>query len=992
MSVDTSEKAMESQIEEHLVEKNKYLKRVNTQYDNKLCLDTELVLSFIFATQPEEWEKLKEQHGAQVRDKFLKRLTDEINKRGTLDVLRKGIKDYGCYFELFYPRPATKMNEIYRRLYEANLFSMMRQVYFSEKNNKSVDMVIFLNGLPIIILELKDKLSGSGYKVENAIRQYMFDRDPREPFFTFKRCLVYFALDEDLVYMTTKLEGPKTRFLPFNKGCDGGAGNPEAAGFRTEYLWEEIFAKENISEIIKNYLHIQDVLDDKGKPTGEQVLIFPRYHQLDAVRRLIASAKIRGPANNYLIQHSAGSGKSNTIAWLCHQLASLHDKSDKKIFDSIIVVSDRKVLDRQLQRTVQQFEQVSGVVEKIDKRSTQLRDALKSGKKIIVTTLQKFPHIVKDITELPGKRFAIVVDEAHSSQSGETSKSLKRVLMVSGLEEAEEKDDVDKETWEDEILKEMQVRGRLKNVSYFAFTATPKSKTFELFGNRQQDGSYEASHLYTMKQAIEEKFILDVLKNYTTYHTYFNLLKKIKDDPKYDKRKATALLRAFVDLHEHSINQKVSIIIEHFNDHVKNKILDRADNGQAKAMIVARSRLHAVRYKIACDKYIKKKGYKFKTLVAFSGTVHDPDDGQNYTESSMNKGISEKQTAEEFRRAENRFLIVANKFQTGFDQPLLYAMYVDKKLAGVAAVQALSRTNRIWPNKEEPIILDFANEADEIEEAFLPYYGETMLSRGTDPNKLYDIQHKLSELCLYSDSDIQNFAKLFFDKRIKQDKLHPILNEVVKKFSFLQQDGQEEFKGLLKSYLRLYAFLSQVIPFKDAELEKLYVFGKMLLRKLPPLKDRLPIEVLEQVDMDSYRVQLIGEEGIELEEQETPLQPIEDLGTKLPRKEKEILSKIIEEVNDRFGTEFTDGDKVIAQQLQARIESNPSLVTSARVNSKGKVKLTFEHLFDEKLQEIIDEHFDFYKKVNDNRRIKEVLLAGMFEMIYKKLTKVQSYK
>lgn len=985
MSVDTSEKAMEAQIEEYLVNKNKYFKRLNTQYDNKLCLDTELVLSFIFATQPEEWEKLKQQHEAQVSDKFLKRLTDEISRRGMLDVLRKGIRDYGCYFDLFYPKPATKMNETYRKLYEANLFSVMRQVYFSEKSNKTVDMVLFLNGLPVITLELKDNLSGSHYTVQHAIRQYKFDRDPREPFFAFKRCLVHFAMDEDLVYMTTKLEGAKTRFLPFNKGCDGGAGNPESAGFRTEYLWKEILTKESLSDIIKNFLHVQDVLDDKGKLTGEQILIFPRYHQLDAVRQLVAGAKVKGLGKNYLIHHSAGSGKSNTIAWLCHHLASLHDKNDRKIFDSIIVVTDRKVLDRQLQRTVQQFEQVSGVVEKIDKSSKQLQEALRGGKKIIVTTLQKFPFVVEDIKDLVGKDFAVVVDEAHSSQSGETSKSLKMVLTVSGLEEAEE-EDVEEETWEDEILKEMEARGRLKNVSYFAFTATPKSKTFELFGEKQQDSSYGAFHLYTMKQAIEEGFILDILRNYTTYKTYFNLLKKIKDDPKYDKRKATALLRAFVDLHEHSINKKVNIIIEHFNEHVRNKIPDRKGNGQAKAMIVTRSRLHAVRYKLACDKYIKQKGYKFKTLIAFSGTVHDPDDGIDYTEVSMN-GCSEKQTAEEFKRAENKFLIVANKFQTGFDQPLLYAMYVDKKLASVAAVQTLSRINRTWLNKEDPIILDFANDAGEIEKAFLPYYGETTLSKGTDPNKLYDIQHKLFGFYIFFDSDVQNFAKLFFDKRVKQDKLHPILNEVVKRFIELSQEKQEEFKSLLKSYLRLYAFLSQVIPFRDVELEKLYVFGKMLLRKLPPVKDRLPLEVMEQVDMDSYRIQLISDEGIELEKQEIPLRPIEDLGTKLPKKEKEILSKIIESVNYKFGTEFMDGDKVIAQQLQARIETNPSLITSAKVNSKAKVKLTFEHLFDEKLQEIIDEHFDFYKKVNDNSKVRQALLAGMFEMIYKKLAK-----
>ena len=489
-----------------------------------------------------------------------------------------------------------------------------------------------------------------------------------------------------------------------------------------------------------------------------------------------------------------------------------------------------------------------------------------------------------------------------------------------------------------------------------------------------------------MKQAIEEHFILDVLKNYITYKTYFNLLKRIEDDPKYEKKKAIALLRAFVDLHEHSIDKKVTIMLDHFYDHVKDKIPDKNGHGQAKAMIVTRSRLHAVRFKLACDKYIKKNGYHFKTLVAFSGTVHDFDDGLDYTESSMN-GFSEKQTADEFKKSENKILIVANKFQTGFDQPLLSAMYVDKKLSNVAAVQTLSRTNRVLPNKDEPIILDFANETDEIEKAFIPYYGETYLIKGTDPNKLYDIQHKLSEFYIFAYDDVQNFAKLYYDKKIQQDKLHPILNEVTQKFLELSVDNQEDFKKLLRDYIRLYTFLSQILPFKDIDLQKLYVFGRMLIRKLPIIKERLPVEVMEQVDMDSYRIQLTSDKGIKLEDKKDEIAPAEYEGITLKKSEKEALSRIIESINDKFGTEFTDVDKVIAQDLQARIESNPSLVASAKVNSKTKIKLTFDHLFDEKLQEIIDEHFDFYKKVNDDKNIKEALIAKMFEMIYKKLAK-----
>ncbi|MBD3181671.1 DEAD/DEAH box helicase [Candidatus Poribacteria bacterium] len=979
----TSEQNMEEQIEIFFTESG-FLKRNHSQYDKKLCMDPELVMSFIFATQPEEWEKLKEQHREQVKDKFLLRLKSEIDKRGTLDVLRKGVRDYGCHFDLAYFQPVSGLNKTLETLYKANLLSITRQVYFSENNNKSVDMVIFLNGLPISVIELKDKLSGSGYNVNSAIKQYKEDRDPKEPLFHFKRCLVFFAVDEDLVYMTTKLDGTKTRFFPFNKGLNNGAGNPPTDGYKTEYLWKEILQRDSFMNIIQHFVHVADVLDDNGMPTGEQIQIFPRYHQLDAVRKLISHSQNAGTGRNYLIQHSAGSGKSNTIAWLCHQLAGLHDKNDKRVFDTIIVVSDRRVIDRQLQETIKQFEQVDGVVKKIDKRSRQLKEALENGKNIIVTTLQKFPYIIEDIQELPGKKFAVAVDEAHSSQSGETSKSLKKVLKAQDLEDAEATDS-EEETYEDEIAKEMEARGRQKNVSFFAFTATPKGKTFELFGEKQPDGTYLPFHLYSMKQAIEEGFILDVLKNYTTYKTYFNLLKKIEDDPRYDKRKATRLLRSFVDLHEISIQKKVEIIVEHYNENVKNKIPDKNGNGRAKAMVVTRSRLHAVRFKIACDKYIKERGYKFKTLAAFSGTVVDPDDGIEYTEPGMN-GFSEKQTKEEYKKPSYKFLIVANKFQTGFDQPLLYAMYIDKKLSGVAAVQTLSRSNRIHLNKEEPIILDFANEADEIEQAFSDYYGTTLLSEGTDPNKLYDIQLQLSDFYVYSNEDIEAFAKLYFDRRVKQDRLNPILNEVAERFVKLTNEKKEEFKKLLRSYIRLYAFLSQIIPFKDPGLEKLYVFGRMLIRKLPIEKDRLPVEVMDQVDMDSYRIQLISDDGINLDKGEGELQPISDVGTKLTdKKDKEILSKIIEDINDRFGTDFSDSDKVIIQQMQSRMESNPSLKTSAKVNSKQKVKMTFGHLFDDVLDDMYKEHFDFYRRINDGKEVKAALLAMMFEQAYEKL-------
>jgi type I restriction enzyme R subunit len=592
--MDISEKNFEAAIENALISQG-YRRRRPEDFDRSLCLDPEAVLDFIYATQPKEWEKLKKQHGAEVKERFLQRLSKEVARRGTLDVLRKGIKDSGCTFKMAYFRPVSGLNPELQKLYQANQFTLIRQLRFSEKTEQSLDLGLFLNGLPIFTAELKNPLTGQN--VQDAIRQYRFERNPKDPFFALGRCLAHFAVDPDLVYLTTKLEGPKTRFLPFNQGRNGGAGNPPSwQGFATAYLWEDIWSRDSVLNLIHHFIHMVEVEDDQGRKTGERRVIFPRYHQLESVRRLVATARQEGAGHHYLIQHSAGSGKSNSIAWLAHQLSVLHDDQDKRVFDSIIVITDRRVLDRQLQRTVRQFEQIPGVVENIDKTGRQLKEALESGKTIIVTTLQKFPVIADQIGALPGKRFAVIVDEAHSSQTGESTKSLKEVLAVSSLEEAEQEEGGEPEDLEDLIAAEMKKRGRLPNVSFFAFTATPKPKTLELFGTRRADGKFEPFSLYTMRQAIEENFIMDVLQNYTTYKAYWNLLKKIKDDPHYDRSKATYLLKAFVDLHEHTIAKKVAIMVDHFAGQVASRI-----DGKAKAMIVTRSRLHAVRYKLEVD-------------------------------------------------------------------------------------------------------------------------------------------------------------------------------------------------------------------------------------------------------------------------------------------------------------------------------------------------------------------------------------------------------
>jgi len=679
-----------------------YRRRIPAEYDRSLCLLPRDLLDFVLATQPRAWERLREHHGAEVMDRFLRRVAQEIAARGALDVLRNGLKDSGVKFALAYFRPSSRLNVDLQRLHAANFFAVVRQLAYSEKNDKTLDLVLFLNGIPIFTAELKNPLTGQ--TVEDAIRQYKTDRDPREPLFAHLRCLAHFAVDPELVYVTTRLAGPSTTFLPFNQGKFGGAGNPPVpptqAGYATAYLWEETWSRDSVLDLIRQFVHEVDLPGEAGQRTKRRELVFPRYQQLDAVRKLVAHARQLGTGQRYLIQHSAGSGKTFTIAWLAHQLATLHDAEDRRVFDSIVVVTDRRILDRQLQEAMRQFEQTLGVVENIDTTSRQLKEALEAGKTIIVTTLQKFPVIVDEIGRLPGQRFAVIIDEAHSSQSGESSKSLKSVLSAGTLEDAQREEEsarTAEEELEDRILQETEKRGPLPNLSMFAFTATPKSKTLELFGTRHPDNSFKSFHVYTMRQAIEEGFILDVLESYTTYKAYWRLLKTVKDDPRYDRDKASYLLKSFVELHPHAIGEKVRIIVEHFASQVQGLI-----GGRAKAMIVTRSRMHAVRYKLAMDAYLKEKAYSFETLVAFSGRVEDG--GRSYTESGMNsegKGrtISETQTAKEFERPEYRFLICANKFQTGFDQPLLHTMYVDKKLGGVNAVQTLSRLNRTHPGK-----------------------------------------------------------------------------------------------------------------------------------------------------------------------------------------------------------------------------------------------------------------------------------------------------
>lgn len=953
-----------------------YRKRQPEDYDRTLCLLPRDAVDFVLATQPKEWKKLEQHHGAAVREQFLKRLAAEIERRGALDVLRNGLKDSGCKFRIAYFRPASGLNEETRRLHAANLFSEVRQLHYSTKNEKSLDLVLFLNGIPIFTAELKNPLNGQD--VEDAIRQYKTDRDPREPLLAYGRCLAHFAVDPDLVYVTTQLAGAKTRFLPFNQGKFGGAGNPPVPptrhGYATAYLWEETWSRDSVLDLVRQFIHEIEEEDDKGRKTGRRFLIFPRYQQLDCVRKLVADARARGAGQRYLVQHSAGSGKSFTIAWLAHQLSTLHDAADRRVFDSIVVITDRRVLDRQLQTTMRQFEQTLGVVENIDSTSRQLKEALESGKTIIVTTLQKFPVIAKEIGELPGRRFAVIVDEAHSSQSGESTKPLKEVLSVGSLEDAEAEDQTEEDRSEvDKLaLAEAIKRGHVKNMSLFAFTATPKPKTLELFGTRRADGKFAPFHLYSMRQAIEERFILDVLANYTTYKAYWRLLKKVEDDPRYDKRKAEYLLKSFVELHPHAISEKVRIMVEHFAAQVQGEI-----GGKAKAMIVTRSRLHAVRYKLAVDRYLAERGYPFRALVAFSGTVQDG--GQSYTEAGMN-GLSEAQTAKTFEQPEYRFLIVANKFQTGFDQPLLHTMYVDKKLGGVNAVQTLSRLNRTHPDKRGTMVLDFANETEEIKAAFEPYYETTLLSEATDPNLLYELQTRLAAFPVYTETDVHAFAKLYFDPKATQDRLYAVLAPLVDRFWQMGEDERADFRGQLTDYVRLYAFLAQVITFADTDLEKLYVFSRHLRRLLPADREALPREVQQNIDMESYRIQQTSSGKIRLERKPGVVEPAGSRTTHgAAPEELETLSRIIAELNERFGLNLGPEHRVTLGQMMAKLDDDVALDAAARVNTRENVRLTFDQKVEHVIQEIVDSNFELYRRITDDRAFGEAVKNFLFD-------------
>lgn len=1012
-----TEHAFETAIEAGLVASGGYVRRAPSDYDEALALFPADVTGFIRDSQPTRWQQLQSLLGERTEATLLDALAKELETKGTLHVLRHGFKCYGKTLRLAYFRPNSGMNPEAAAKHAHNRFTITRQVAFTSVMKRPdgkhrrciIDVTLALNGLPVATVELKNPLTGQ--RASHAIHQYQHDRDERDALFAFKqRALVHFAVDPDEAWMTTRLKGRETVFLPFNRGDQHGAGNPPVAGnWKTHYLWDEVLAADSLLDILQRFMHLEvkehQVKTDKGVRTiRKETMIFPRYHQLDAVRRLVTHAQSHGSGHNYLVQHSAGSGKSNSIAWLAHRLSSLHDANDGKIFHSVVVVTDRRVLDQQLQNTIYQFEHKTGVVEKIDEDTRQLARALSSGTPIIISTIQKFPFIARALDRLErdgdevkidtaGKRFAVIVDEAHSSQSGETAMALRGMLNRDGIESAiaaqlsdEEDDDLDEAT-RAAILRDAQKRARQPNLSFFAFTATPKYKTKVLFDAPGPTGE-SPFHEYSMRQAIEEGFIMDVLANYTTYKRFFGLIKQVEDDPEVPRKQAAKALGRYMELHPVNIEQVVSVIVEHFRLHVMHEL-----GGRAKAMVVTGSRLAAVRYKLAFDRYLKQNGYQgIRSLVAFSGSVEDPDDpGSSYTEVAMNDGLAESELPETFERDDYRVLLVAEKYQTGFDQPLLQTMYVVKKLAGVQAVQTLSRLNRMAPGKTRTLVLDFANKEDDIHKAFKPYYESTAIGDHADPQRLSELQHKLLAPAIFTQADVDAFVQAWYRPKREQSgsdhkQMNAVLDAVVARFKAQEEETRDEFRGLLTAYRNLYAFLSQIVPYQDSDLEKLYTFVRNLMAKLPAADDGKRFVLDDEVSLRYYRMQQITDGSIDLGQGEAyPLKGPTDVGTSAVADQTVGLSSLVEKLNERFGTDFTEADQLFFDQIRVSAQASEQIQEAAKANNLGDFSAYLERVLDELFIERMEGNEEIFSRVMSDRAFRSAasqhLAFDIFERI-----------
>lgn len=938
----------------------------DTNYDPTLGLDPLVLIDFVRETQPRQWKRYVTIYKEDAESKFIKRFNEEVTTHGLLHVLRKGIRDRGVNLRVMYFRPVSSLSYDNLRLYEANRFQCIRQFAYSDKNRNTIDLVLAVNGIPLVALELKNQYTGQS--VEHAKLQFERDRDPRELVFQFNtRFLVYFAVDHYEVFMTTKLAKNKTYFLPFNQGSNGagqvgGAGNPtNEEGYPTSYLWEEVLQRNQLMDILERFMNLE---------VKKNILIFPRYHQLDVVKKLVADTQSHGAGKNYLIQHSAGSGKSNSIAWLAYHLASLHDKDNNPIYSSIIIVTDRTVLDRQLQDTLMSFEHTTGQVETIgdNKTSQHLKDAINDKKKIIITTIQKFPVIYDEVDSISGRSFAVIVDEAHSSQTGSSAQKLKQALAdkeasLKEYQEMEEQIENESLDEQDKLVQTLISQGQHNNLSFFAFTATPKEKTIEMFGTRQKDGSYRPFHIYSMRQAIEEKFILDVLKNYMTYKTSYRIAKEIEDNPELPKTEAVRAIARYQSFHPWVLRQKTEVIIEQFREVTK-----KAINGRAKAMIVTSSRLHAVRYMKEFKKYIEEKGYTdLDVLVAFSGTVND--DGEEYTEPKMNvtksgERVQEKQLKETFHGDDFNLLIVAEKYQTGFDEPLLHTMFVDKKLRGVKAVQTLSRLNRTMQGKRDTFVLDFVNTEEEIFEAFQPFYEATTLKEGLNINLIYDTQSKLRKYHLYNDDDIATVMKINQQAQKKQDerllgRMSSVLKPVIDRYEDLADDVKYEFRVTLRNFNKWYNYISQIDRTFDKELLEESIFTGFLLKFIPKEK-REKVSIDDKIKLEYYKLQqdFKGEITLVAEDEESGMKehPGSVDATLKPLEERDSLEEIILRINERFPDGFSEGDRVLVETMHNTLKRNANarMVNMARNNSEEMFE---KNLFKESFQDTLLEQY-----------------------------------
>lgn len=966
---DTTEKNFENDVERMMHDAGWKIFSSNveaqTDYDRSLAFKVDSLISFIKETQPEEWAKIESLYGTHAADKFCKRLVSELephdNRGGVVNVLRCGIKMApGAIFKLCYFKPTSKKDPVAWKNYEANRFELVRQLRFgtlSDDRNDSVDVVLFLNGIPVVTMELKNNLTGQ--RTDHAVRQYKRDRSPKEILFRAnRRAIVHFALDSETVEMCTWLANGKSRFLPFNRGNGkNGAGNPlNPEGYRTQYLYTRILAPDSLLDIIRNFVRVE--YDQKTK--AMKAVIFPRYHQLDAVRKLIADARVNGSGNSYLVQHSAGSGKSNSIAWLAHHLQSLHGADDESVFDTVIVLTDRRNLDSQLSETIDSVDHRRGVVVRIKEEdgSAGLRNALNSGAQIITSTIQKFPYICSE-TKVSGKRFAVIIDEAHSSQSGKANAKMKMALVDRDQDPDMPWDD------EDELAKEMKAQGKIPNISLFAFTATPKAATLEVFGTRDNECERDANgmliprpfHLYSMKQAIDEGFIMDVLENYTCFASYFKLVKTIANDPQYKEMRANRALMGIVDWNPAMIGQKAQIIVEHFMSDVEGVI-----DHKAKAMVVTWSRPMAYRLYRAMVDYIEEQRYKCQVMVAFSGKLEV--DGEELTEAKVN-GVPETRTAELFDADEKRIIVCANKFQTGFDQPKLCAMYVDKQLTGVAAVQTLSRLNRTCSiSGKRTFVVDFANDWDTIRASFANYYEATELDAATDPDVIYNLQERLDGYHVYTVSEVEAVAKVYFDEP-DSDKVLPKIEgklaPAIDRWKALEDADKRQFKALLRKFLRSYSFITQMLSLGDKDLHRFFIFAGYLIKKLFLETGETP-DLRDKVELEYLRIEDKGTKSISLESEQLHNGGANAGVTK--DEEDELLSVLIDHLNDAFGTEWEDADKII-NACADKICEDDDFVQKARANSLGDLRAIFGDVMMQALTAILSDSQDMFEKFNE---------------------------